>query len=77
MSDHPDNGPFGDWDDPTNMSRPLSDDEARKVLDDDKCPRCGREVEWGPSQHERDSSYDWRFCPKCQWRLTNMATWDL
>lgn len=47
----------------------LTPEEIAKLATDFDCPRCGGEVEVEASGHERDSTYDVRYCPKCRWRL--------
>jgi len=40
------------------------------------CPHDGAELEY-ESMHERDSTYDRNYCPKCGWGYSNIETWNL
>jgi len=41
-----------------------------------KCPECYSEVDY-ISTHERDSSHDYRECPKCKWSVREFTLEDV
>lgn len=59
----------------------MIDDEERKTeitkaQETDCCPKCNTNLIFH-SDHERDSSNDYTYCPKCRWRFGEMETWRL
>lgn len=50
--------------------------EILKALETDLCPECGANLLYH-GVHDRDSTNDYTYCPKCKWLFTEMETWRL
>ena len=50
------------------------EEAVKRAMDTHECPYCGAEMDC-TSEHERDSSNDVHFCPKCRWSYGEMETW--
>ena len=55
----------------------MTNEEREKLIyaiSHELCPECCNELDYY-SYHERDSTYDERFCSKCNWRVL-ISVWD-
>jgi hypothetical protein len=50
-----------------NYDDEMEDQRLRYAANEGLCPDCCTELDYY-SYHERDSTYDAQFCPKCGWR---------
>lgn len=58
------------------MTKQLDHEEAiKQALENGRvCPYCDTEMDT-TSEHERDSSNDRTYCPKCKWSFSMMEEW--
>jgi ssDNA-binding Zn-finger/Zn-ribbon topoisomerase 1 len=50
--------------------------EVKQAYEAGDCPKCGTELEF-EGYHERDSTWDRHYCPKCDWQYTEIETWSI
>jgi hypothetical protein len=50
--------------------------QLKLYYDTHNCPVCGFDNMNYEGKHERDSTYDRMWCPKCEWSCIEMELWQ-